>query len=543
MSAEAETHPLLEALDPQQRAAAETLRGPVSILAGAGSGKTRTISHRIAYGIDQGVYAANRVLALTYTNRAASELRQRLKLLGASGVQVRTFHSAALSQLQFFWPQLTGSLAPKLMTSKLSAVKEVLSDLRIEVAEDALRSLISELEWMRYSLTQPADYAELGREVAGFSPERFLAVLSGYEEIKQKRRVADWEDVIALTTGLLRSESRMLEHFRQQYRFFTVDEYQDISPLQQALLETWLGDREDICVVGDPRQAIYGFAGADAGFLTSFGSRFDSAEIFELNANYRSTPEIVALANRVSEHGELVATRTFSAQPTSFEAASVPAEAKRIADRIQALIESGKQPSEIAVLSRINQQLIPIEQELKQRSIPCQVRGAGRFFANPLVLKAMTALKALQVGSGNTNLFEALSEILRQLGWSSRGNQDENWQTLNWFMEVFEELADPNLDEYLRELEERERSGDEPIRNTVTLATIHATKGLEWSAVYLCGLNQGLFPISHATSEAELSEERRLFYVAITRAKDLLTLSSISDRQPSEYLSLVDNRN
>jgi DNA helicase-2/ATP-dependent DNA helicase PcrA len=542
MVAEADIHPLLKALDPQQRAAAMTLRGPVSILAGAGSGKTRTISHRIAYGIDQGVYAANRVLALTYTNRAASELRQRLRLLGASGVQVRTFHSAALSQLQFFWPQLTESLAPKLMTSKVGAVKDVLSNLRIELADDSLRELIAELEWMRYSLTRAEDYPQLGREVAGFSAERFLGVVAGYEELKQKRRVADWEDVIALTTGLLRSETRMLEHFSQQYRFFTVDEYQDISPLQQALLETWLGDREDLCVVGDPRQAIYGFAGADAGFLTSFASRFSNAEVFELTANYRSAVEIVSLANKVADHGELVGTRSFSARPTKFEASSVSAEAKRIAERIQVSLDAGKQPSEIAVLSRINQQLLPIEHELKARGVPVQVRGAGRFFAHPQVLKTMTALSALQVSSGNLNLFESLSEILRQLGWSSRGHQDENWQRLNWFMEVFEELSEPTLDEYLRELEERERSGDEPMRNTVTLATIHATKGLEWSSVYLCGMNQGLFPISHAKSDAALAEERRLFYVAVTRAKDQLTLSSISDRQPSEYLALLDSR-
>lgn len=543
MVAEAEIHPLLKALDPQQRSAAMTLRGPVSILAGAGSGKTRTISHRIAYGIDQGVYSANRILALTYTNRAASELRQRLKLLGAGGVQVRTFHSAALSQLQFFWPQLTQSLAPKLMTSKVGAVKDVLSNLRIELADDSLRELISEMEWMRYSLTRPEDYPQLGRVVSGFSAERFLSIVSSYEELKQKRRVADWEDVIALTTGLLRSESRMLEHFSQQYRFFTVDEYQDISPLQQALLETWLGEREDLCVVGDPRQAIYGFSGADAGFLTSFASRYANAEVFELNANYRSAVEIVGLANKVADHGELTATRAFSSKIVKFEAASSSAEAKRIAERIQAALEAGKQPAEIAVLSRINQQLLPIEQELKARGVASQVRGAGRFFSHPEVLKTKTALSALQVGSSDVNLFEELSEILRQLGWNSRGNQDEKWLRLNWFMEVFEELGEPTLDDYLRELEERERSGDEPLRNSVTLATIHATKGLEWSAVFLCGMNQGLFPISHAKSEVALSEERRLFYVAITRAKDQLTLSSISDRQPSEYLALLDSRN
>ena len=539
MSSEVESHPLIQALDPWQRQAATTLRGPVAILAGAGSGKTRTISHRIAYGIDQGVYAANRILALTYTNRAASELRQRMRLLGAAGVQVRTFHSAALSQLQFFWPQLTGSLAPKLMTSKVAAVKEVLSESRIELDDSSVRELTAEMEWLRYSLTTIDEYQQLNRSVAGFSAERFLQIVSSYEELKQKRRVADWEDVLVLTTGLLRSEERMLEHFRQQYKFFTVDEYQDISPLQQALLETWLGDREDLCVVGDARQAIYGFAGADANFLTGFASRFQDAEIFELNANYRSSQEIVELANRIAEHGELQAVRSLRSAPEVFTASTANAEAKRIADRVEALIASGFQLSEIAVLSRINQQLSPIENELKSREIGVQVRGAGRFFGYPLVMKAMAAIRALQVSQNDAGLFQNLSEILRQLGWTSRDQGDENWQNLNWFMDVFEELENPTVDEYVRELQERERGGDEPIRDLVTLATIHATKGLEWRAVFLCGLNQGLFPISHAKTEGQLAEERRLFYVGITRAKDQLIISHSSDKPASEYLKLV----
>lgn len=540
MSQDSVGHPLLAGLDEQQREAAQALRGPVGILAGAGSGKTRTISHRIAYGIDRGVFAANRILALTYTNRAASELRSRLRSLGVTEVAVRTFHSAALGQLQFFWPQLTGGLPPKLLTNKLPALKEVLGELRLELRDEELRELAAEIEWVSYSLVSPGQYLERERGViAGFSPERFVTVLEAYSTYKQQKRLADWEDVLTLTLGLLRNEDRMLEHVQQQYRFFTVDEYQDISPLQQALLETWLGEREDVCVVGDPRQAIYGFAGADAGFLTGFGSRYPNAEIFELNRNYRSTSEIVASANSVASTRNLEPVRGALASPALIEAASVSAEAKRIASGIAKSLAEGWAPSDIAVLSRINSQLEPIERELSALGISVQVRGAGRFFRIPEVQKAMLAIRALQISTQPQPLFMLLSEILSQLGWSSQESKSEKWRNLNWFMEIFDELGSPSLDEFVRELGERERSGDEPIREAVTLATVHATKGLEWRGVYLCGLNQGWFPISHAKTEAQLAEEQRLFYVAITRACDQLTMSYISDRERSSFLKLL----
>ncbi|QKJ25529.1 ATP-dependent helicase [Aquiluna borgnonia] len=540
MSQDSVGHPLLAGLDEQQREAAQALRGPVGILAGAGSGKTRTISHRIAYGIDRGVFAANRILALTYTNRAASELRSRLRSLGVTEVAVRTFHSAALGQLQFFWPQLTGGLPPKLLTNKLPALREVLGELRLELRDEELRELAAEIELVSYSLVSPGQYLERERGViAGFSPERFVTVLEAYSNYKQQKRLADWEDVLTLTLGLLRSEDRMLEHVQQQYRFFTVDEYQDISPLQQALLETWLGEREDVCVVGDPRQAIYGFAGADAGFLTGFGSRYPNAEIFELNRNYRSTSEIVASANSVASTRNLEPVRGELTSPVVIEAASASAEAKRIASGIAKSLAEGWAPSDIAVLSRINSQLEPIERELGTLGISVQVRGAGRFFRIPEVQKAMLAIRALQISTQPQPLFMLLSEILSQLGWSSQESKSEKWRNLNWFMEIFDELGSPSLDEFVRELGERERSGDEPIREAITLATVHATKGLEWRAVYLCGLNQGWFPISHAKTEAQLAEERRLFYVAITRACDQLTMSYISDRERSSFLKLL----
>jgi DNA helicase-2/ATP-dependent DNA helicase PcrA len=531
----------LAELDDDQRVAAEALLGPVCIIAGAGSGKTRTISHRIAHGIETGVYTASRVLALTYTNRAASELRSRMRDLGAPGVQVRTFHSAALSQLQFFWPQLTDTLAPKLITNKLPVVKDALDELKLRLAEDEVRAVSAEIEWLKYGLIDPSEYANLDRPaIASMSKDKFLEVAARFEALKQQRRLADWEDVLLLTTGLLRNEPRMLAHLQQQYRHFTVDEYQDISPLQQSLLETWLGDREELCVVGDPRQTIYTFAGADPSFLTGFLSRFPNAQVVELNRNYRSSPEIVALANRVAEHGELEAVRLFSSKPSQQKFSSATAEAKWIAEQISDAIQSGTELSEIAVLARINSQLESVEHELTKLGIKCQVRGTGRFFRRPEIMQAMSALRALQAAALSEPLFVEVSKIISALGWSSKSDGSDKWLGLNWFIEVLEEFtAEVSLDEYLRELQERERSGHEPVMAAVSLATIHATKGLEWQQVFLCGINQGYFPISYAKTDAEIAEERRLFYVGVTRAKDRLILSSHSDKPASEFLAFV----
>lgn len=532
---------LLAELDDEQRVAAEALLGPVCIIAGAGSGKTRTISHRIAHGIETGVYAANRVLALTYTNRAASELRSRMQDLGVPQVQVRTFHSAALSQLQFFWPQLTETLAPKLITNKLPVVKDALEELKLRVSDEDMRAIAAEIEWLKYGLVSPSEYATMDRPaIAGMSKEKFLDVSARFEAVKQQRRLADWEDVLLLTTGLLRNEPRMLAHLQQQYRHFTVDEYQDISPLQQSLLETWLGDREELCVVGDPRQTIYTFAGADPSFLTGFSTRFPSAQVVELNRNYRSSPEIVTLANRVAEHGELEAVRIFSSKPSQQKFSSATSESKWIAERISEAIQSGTALGEIAVLARINSQLEMVESELTKLGIKCQVRGTGRFFRRPEIMQAMTALRALAAAELTNPLFVEVSKVISALGWSSRSDGSDKWLGLNWFIEVLEEFSsDVSLDEYLRELQERERSGHEPAMAAVSLATIHATKGLEWQLVFLCGLNQGYFPISYAKTDAEISEERRLFYVAVTRAKDRLMLSSHSDKPASEFLAFV----
>ena len=532
---------ILAQLDDAQQAAVTNLKGPLAIIAGAGSGKTRTISHRIAYGIATGEYAEGRVLALTYTNRAAAELRSRLRLLGAPGVQVRTFHAAALAQLQFFWPQLTESMAPKLVTQKASMVNEVLDDMSIRVSDQERFALQAEVEYLRYAMLEIDQYESLERPRLALNAARFVDFFRRYEQFKQQKRIVDWEDAILLTCGLLRNETRMLSHVQQQYRYFTVDEYQDISPLQQSLLETWLGERDELCVVGDPRQTIYSFAGATSGYLTGFTNRFPDASVIELDRNYRSSLEIVELANKIAPDLPLQAVRQISSRPKVMSFSSPSAESTAVAAEIQ-LLSQTRPLSSIAVLSRTNSQLISIEKELQRLGIESQLRGSGRFFRRPDVMQANAAIRALRTMETKEPLFVEVSKILSALGWSSQPKKTEGWEALNWFVEVLDELGNPTLDEYLRELDDWERSGHEPQREAVTLATIHGTKCLEWESVFLVGVNQGIFPIGYAQSDAEKAEERRLFYVAVTRAQTNLQVSFSKEKGPSEFIALVDNR-
>ncbi len=530
---------ILDSLDEDQAAAASALRGPVCIIAGPGSGKTRTITHRIAYGVATGVFNPDLVLALTYTNRAASEIRSRLRQLDTQNVAVRTFHSAALSQLQYFWPQLTGSAAPKLLTNKRSLISEVAALLGLRLTESQISEIVAEIEFLKYSLTDLPQYFLMGRLPSFLSQEQFSDLVDRYQEQKLQRRLMDWEDTLLLCTGLLRNEPRLLSHFQQQYRFFTVDEYQDISPLQEGLLRTWLGERSELCVVGDPRQTIYSFAGATSEFLLDFANQYSDASVFELNRNYRSGSEIVASANRILPDNPLQTIRQIQGVVSKTQFASAQQEAKEVAKSISNSLSKQK-AADVAILARTNSQLNLFENELASLGVKTQVRGQGRFFRQPLVAQAISAIRALSVTELREPLFIEVSKILSSLGWSSQPRADETWESLNWFFQVLDELGEPTLTEYIRELDERERSGHEPTKDAVTLATVHGTKGLEWSEVYLVGANRGVFPISYAVSDKDIAEERRLFYVALTRAKDSLQVSYFSE--PSEFLAVIDSR-
>lgn len=528
---------ILAALDQDQLEAVNSLTGPTCIIAGAGSGKTRTITHRIALGIARGVFTPNRVLALTYTNRAAAELRNRLRTLGAGGVTVRTFHSAALAQLQYFWPQLTSQRPPRVLPSKYKLLSEVVAELKLQLDEATIKEIAAEVEWRKYSLIDLEKYSDLERTVTGISSGVLNQILKQYEAQKLAKKLIDWEDVLLLCLGMLESEPRVLSHVQSQYRFFTVDEYQDISPLQQALLEVWLGDRSEICVVGDPRQTIYSFAGAASKFLTDFENKYPTSSVISLLKNYRSSPEILAVANRVLEDEPLQAVQSQKGEVKLSEHSSDQSEVEEVVNQILSQIAAGKSARDIAVLTRMNYQLEPFEAALKDHGIPALLRGSGRFFQRPEVMQASSAIRALALKSDREPLFIEISNILSGMGWTSRPSNDEKWQSLNWFVEVLEELGEAaELEEYLRELDERTSSIHEPERNAVTLATVHSAKGLEWDTVFLPSLNQGVFPGSRAVSEQELAEERRLFYVAVTRAKSNLIVSYTKNKEPSVFI-------
>ncbi|MEN9606911.1 MAG: hypothetical protein RL605_739, partial [Actinomycetota bacterium] len=434
---------ILEQLDPQQREAAESILGPTVILAGAGTGKTRTVTHRIAYAIARGYYSASRVLALTYTNRAAGELRDRLRQMGIPGVSVKTFHAAALSQLEYFWPQYAGVPAPRVIESKARFIGRAGESLGIMLDAQAVREIAAEIEWRKYTMLSPDEYAAIvdsRPKIGGLSSAKLLQLLGAYEDIKIKENRLDWEDVLILCLGLLRSEPRALSHVQQQYRFFTVDEYQDISPLQHALLDEWLGDHTDLCVVGDPNQTIYSFTGASAAFLHSFADRYEGATVVQLTRNYRSTPEIVETANRVIRSQNSMAELASAAMAEAIERGETPFpyevvqprafarqtdELAWLAHSIKQRIEQGVPASEIAVLYRVNGQSEGIENALSRVNIDYQLRGGERFFSRPEITQALQMLRSEAIAPSDKPLFQVVSDIARSLGWQTRAPEEQ----------------------------------------------------------------------------------------------------------------------
>ncbi len=550
---------LLEALDPEQQEAAMALVGPTCILAGAGTGKTRTVTHRIAYGIAKGQFAANRVLALTYTSRAAGELRSRLRQLGIPGVAVKTFHAAALSQLEYFWPQLAGVPSPNVLTSKSKLIAQAAESLKIHFDAAILRDVAAEIEWRKYTMRSIEQYEQglANRpQVSGIKPAQLLELLKGYEELKIKSQKLDWEDVLILTLGMLQAEPRVLAHVQQQYRFFTVDEYQDISPLQYALLEAWLGDRSDICVVGDPNQTIYSFTGASSGYLLEFLNTYPDATVVNLTRNYRSTGHIISTANRVvsneSNLDELVSQNELGSEPTIRACADSVEEANTIASEISKQLARGVKANEIAVLYRVNSQSEVFEKALADRGIDYQVRGGERFFNRPEILQVLRLVRAELIAPSAKPLYQIVSDSCRELGWMSKepsepGAVREKWEALNAFLAIVDEMPEEStLEDFVKEVDERIRSQHEPVKAAVTISTIHAAKGLEWDSVFLSGINEGLLPIGYAKTEAAVHEERRLFYVGLTRARKELSLTyslrdatSGRERNPSRFLNLI----
>ncbi|MGN6127473.1 MAG: ATP-dependent helicase [Humibacter sp.] len=559
-------HALLEGLDAAQRVAAEALLGPVCVLAGAGTGKTRAITHRIAYGVATGVYAPNRVMALTFTARAASELRTRLRALGATGVSARTFHASALSQLNYFWPIVVGGSLPRVLDGKARLLGQAAERIKLKVDTATLRDVAAEIEWRKVSELSIDDYERMlvpdadGRSArttpGSLGAAQAVDLQRAYEALKDDRRQLDFEDVLQACAGMIETEPAVAMHVREQYRFFVVDEYQDVSPLQQRLLDLWLGDRSDLCVVGDASQTIYSFAGASSGFLLDFPRRYPDASVVRLEQNYRSSGPIVEAANRLmrGRPGALTLHSLASKEdaavapsPTIVGYETDAAEAAAVASRLATSILQGTKPQDLAVLYRVNAQAAPLEAALTDAGVAYQVRGGARFFDLPEVRQAVMTLRAASLTVSDEPLFQSVSDVLRSLGWTLQapqgaGSVRDRWEALNAIMGLVDDApAGTTFREFTDDLLARQAAQHEPRIAAVTLCTLHAAKGLEWDDVHIVGLGDGLVPIGYARTDEAIEEERRLLYVGVTRARRRLTLSwaanAAGPREPSRFLA------
>jgi DNA helicase II / ATP-dependent DNA helicase PcrA len=591
------TDPLVADLDDEQREAVLAPRGPVCVLAGAGTGKTRTITHRIAQLVAAGHVAAGQVLAVTFTQRAAGEMRTRLRALGAAAqsgsgvgaVQALTFHAAAHRQLRYFWPRVVGDTGWQLMDSKFAVVARSASSARLQLTTDDVRDVAGEIEWAKASLISPEQYPDAVAAAARDIPldaARVATVYAAYESLKSRGddvALLDFDDLLLHTAAAIENDAAIAEEFRDRYRCFVVDEYQDVTPLQQRVLAAWLGDRDDLTVVGDANQTIYSFTGATPRYLLNFSRQFPEATVVRLERDYRSTPQVVSLANQViaAARGRvagsklhLVGQRDPGPAPSFREHPDEVAEAAAVAASISRIVESGTAPAEIAVLYRINAQSEVYEEALTEAGIPYQVRGGEGFFSRQEIRQALLVLQraagrdteadgSLAAGDDplrpapprlRSPLPDVVRGLLEPLGLTAEPptgtRARERWEALSGLAElVDEEVAHrPQLDlpGLLAELRTRADSRHPPVVQGVTLASLHAAKGLEWDAVFLVGLTDGTLPISHALAhgaESEaVEEERRLLYVGITRARMHLALSWSLSRNPGGRQSRKPSR-
>ena len=540
---------LLAGLDSEQREVALATRGAVCVLAGAGTGKTRAITHRIAYAAAIGVVNPAHVLALTFTVRAAGEMRGRLRQLGAAQVRASTFHAAALRQLNYFWPQVIGGRPPRLIDTKAALIREAAKQARVRLDGPGLADAASEIEWAKTTQIRPDSYAPAaaatGRSPAA-GPEAMAAVYDGYERLRRERHLIDFESVLELTAGIVLEHRGAADQVRDTFRYFVVDEYQDVNPLQKLVLDAWLGDRDELCVVGDPHQVIYSFTGATPDYLTGFTAEFPGAALVRLVRDYRSTPQVVAVANQLMRSGQaLVAQRPPGPQPVLTRYGDDASEAAGVVVQIRALIAAGVPVGEIAVLVRINADTERFEQALTQAKVPYVMRGAERFYERPVVRQALVlfrgAARGAAVGAADP-LPAAVRDVLTGIGFTggppaAGAAARERWESLAAIADLADDMyaARPqaSLGDFAAELTQRAELGHAPAARGVTLASMHAAKGLEWDAVLLPGLVEGLMPIVHARTPGAIEEERRLLYVAVTRARQHLYLSWSQARAPA----------
>ncbi len=536
---------LLEALNDEQREAAMATTGPVVILAGAGTGKTRVISHRVAYAVATEVVDPRHVLVVTFTEKAAAEMKHRLLGLGLPRVAASTFHAAAKRQLDYFWPMIHGRPLPRVLDSKLAIIAPLARGLPGGYKFTPAKDIADEIEWAKSRRIGPDGFSQeaerVGRELP--VPADILARLfERYEQAKRRQDVIDFEDMLSLAVDLYEADSQALAVVHQRYSWFSVDEYQDTNRLQEDLLRVWLGDRRDLCVVGDANQTIYSFTGASPEYLTRFADRYPHARVLRLGENYRSIPEILTVANRLIAHSEqsspLRPTRPAGSEPRVVAHADDEQELQSLMAGIRSQLVAGVAATEIAILVRTNAQLLPIESALTAAGIAFTVRGQ-RFFARSEVRAARQALRSTKAaGSLEHNLLSRWRSALgfdEQQPSAAGAEARERDASLRTLLQIARQLVtehpDAGVADYLAELQ---RSDDEEAAaqgDGVVLSTYHRAKGLEWDVVYLPMLEEGSLPIRQALKDpAAIEEERRLLYVGITRARNELVLSWAAQR-------------
>ena len=564
---------LLADLDPEQLDAVNATSGPVVIHAAAGSGKTRVISRRTAYAIATEVVPVDQVLVVTFTDKAATEMVARLRSLGLPGVTARTFHAHALSQLRHFWPAgHDGAALPDLLDSKLPIISRLARQLPGHYRFTPSKDLADEIEWAKARRLAPTAYeheAAAAHREPPIPVDLFARIFADYERAKTRANRIDFDDLLVETVILLEGDADAASTIRARKSWFSVDEYQDTNPLQQRLLELWLGDRDDLCVVGDEDQTIYTFTGATSDYLTAFTERHPGAREITLSRNYRSSPEILALANRLlaseGRRKQLIATVPAGQAPSIRGFSDGDTELAAIVASIRGLVgdpeaagalRSGMtQAAEIAILVRINAQIPPIEAALTKARIPFRVRGQ-RFFERQEVRDALRLLKKIPETAVGPMLAHLVEErLITEMGYLAGDDSGgpaarERTASLALVIELAQEAvaADPSIDPagLLAEFSGRASAEAEGSADGVNLLTYHRAKGLEWDAVFLPQLEEGTLPIRQANSDHEIAEERRLLYVGLTRARRHLELSWAEKRdarrRPSRFLAALEGR-
>ena len=506
----------LDGLNPEQRRAAEAVRGPVCILAGAGTGKTTTITHRVAQQVVAGAFAPAQIMAVTFTDKAAGELKTRLAALGVAGVRASTFHSAALRQLRHFAPEAVGRILP----SKALALRQIANSLPAPFKFRPAGDLATEIEWAKNRRIPPDRYD--GREPP-IPLDLMQRVYREYERRKAAEGLVDFEDLLELTVRLFEENAEVRETFRAQYRSFTVDEVQDVNLLQQELLDLWLGDRDDLCVVGDDYQAIYGFTGASPDYLLAMPQRFPHAVVVRLEENYRSTPQVLALANRLvpnlgGAEKSLRSVLPGGAEPVVRPFATPEDEGAAIVAELRSL---GCPFEEAAILARTNARLTDFEELLHEAGIPFQgssllERDAARRLTRRLERATAPAAEAVRAAALDAGLLERVPQKLGE----REAVRQQDLARLVQLASAF----DGDAASFVEDLRRRFASGGDAAHG-VNLLTLHRAKGLEFEAVFIPRLQEKELPSRQARTPAEVAEERRLLYVGMTRAKRILWLT------------------